>query len=121
MNNHEDEFTQYSNNIEECSIEECNDDMNSDFDFGSVNILDDGEEKGRDTNEVGVCKTPDSRVFDLCCLELFKDKMASASRFWTQGGSDTEEDSSDYEDGEVDNGGGDTTTKMLEADTLRQR
>ncbi|KAK2658503.1 hypothetical protein Ddye_005036 [Dipteronia dyeriana] len=37
--------------------------------------------------------------------------MASASRFWTQGGSDTEEDSSDYEDGEVDNGGGDTTTQ----------
>ncbi|TXG65423.1 hypothetical protein EZV62_006698 [Acer yangbiense] len=53
MDNHEDEFTQYSNNIEE-----CNHDMHSDSDLGSVNILDDGEEKGRDTNEVGVCETP---------------------------------------------------------------
>ncbi|TXG46589.1 hypothetical protein EZV62_012529 [Acer yangbiense] len=51
--------------------------------------------------------------------ELFKDKMASASRFWTQGGSDTE-DSSDYEDGEVDNGEVLPPSKMLEADTLRQ-
>ncbi|KAL5778520.1 hypothetical protein ACOSQ2_009257 [Xanthoceras sorbifolium] len=33
------------------------------------------------------------------------------SRFWTQGGSDTEEESSDYEDGEVDNGAGDTTAE----------
>ncbi|TXG46428.1 hypothetical protein EZV62_028071 [Acer yangbiense] len=51
--------------------------------------------------------------------ELFKDKMALASLFWTQGGSDTE-DSSDYEDGEVDNGEVLPPSKMLEADTLRQ-
>ncbi|KAK1556259.1 hypothetical protein Q3G72_001593 [Acer saccharum] len=56
MENHEDECnTQYSN-----SIEECSDDMHSDSDSdsGSVNILDDGEEKGRDTNEARICETP---------------------------------------------------------------
>ncbi|KAI9186961.1 hypothetical protein LWI28_022782 [Acer negundo] len=31
--------------------------MHSDSNFGSINILDDGEEKGRDTNEVRVCET----------------------------------------------------------------
>ncbi|KAK2658283.1 hypothetical protein Ddye_004816 [Dipteronia dyeriana] len=68
MDNHKDKFTQYSNNIEECSIEECNDDMHSDSDFGSVDILDDAEEKGRDTNEVGVCETPvlDGETTEAC-------------------------------------------------------
>ncbi|TXG65237.1 hypothetical protein EZV62_006512 [Acer yangbiense] len=42
------------------SIEECSDDMHSDSDSdsGSVNILDDGAEKGRDTNEARICETP---------------------------------------------------------------
>ncbi|KAK4836151.1 hypothetical protein QYF36_019216 [Acer negundo] len=54
MENHEDAFnTQNSNNIEE-----CNDDMHSDSDSGSVNILDDDEEKGRYTNEAMARETP---------------------------------------------------------------
>ncbi|KAK4858031.1 hypothetical protein QYF36_009946 [Acer negundo] len=68
MENHEDEFNiQYSNSIEECS------DNHIDSDSGSVNTLDDDEEKGRDTNEARICETP------VIGMETLKSNLDSSS------------------------------------------